>query len=274
MLLLSSLLRLRRYLDVEDKPENNRLITNFLTSTTREIQQYVGRELELKSRTEYFDIEAAFQLEFWAKAQPITAITTIKHDSTGLFNGGESTLSDFYIGIDELSFVLDTPQQPGRKALELVYTGGLSAHGTQSTFVLTTPGAFVADKFVFGSDSQAWGIIKSFSTPNIVVENLYGIFEDGEVLNQAAKEGAKIGDGITGTISSITAQSLAEASPEYAQAVEMQIRYMVRRQDNFELASTQKDGQRYRENGPQFGTHEGLQPEVRSMLQHLVRVAI
>ena len=230
--------------------------------------------MESKSRTEYFDILGAWQIEFYPKANPVTAITSIAHDSTGLFTGSESTLTNHYIGLNGDSIVLDNPTTIGRKVLELVYTGGVAVHGTQSTFTLTSPGVFVANQFVWGSTSGAWGIVKSFSTPTIVVENLYGVFEDGEVLNQAAKEGANAGDGVTGTISAITAQSLAEQFPEYTTAVEMQIRYLYRRKDNFELASTQKDGQRYKEKAPAFGTHEGLQPEVRSAIQHLVKVVL
>ena len=275
MILLSSLHRLRRYLEVDDKPENNRLITNFLTSSSREIQRYVGRELLSQSRTEYFDIEAVGQMEFWPEAVPLSAITSIEYDSTGLFTGSETTLSNFYIGAGSNSFVLDVPQAMGKRVLKIVYTGGVATHGTRSTFTVSSAGVFVADKFVFGSTSGAWGIVVSLTASvTLIVETLYGVFEAAEVLNQAAKEGASAGDGVTATLDTITAQSLAEQIPEYATAVEMQLRYLMRRKDNFELASTQKEGQRYNENAPMFGTHEGLQREVRSTIQHLVRYAL
>lgn len=270
MFVLSSLQRLRRYLDVDDNVKNNRYLTNFLYSASREIQAFVNRELESKLRTEYFDVDAPGRIEFFTKAVPVTSITSIDHDTTGLFSGSESSLTDFYPGTDGRSVVLDHPVSVGPKAIKVVYTGGEATHGTQSAWAVVSTSGFAAGKFVFGQTSGAWGIIVSASGTTMVIDVLSGAFIEGETIAESDTEGgASTGD--TTTLSSIDAQSLAEKIPEYAMAAEMQIRQTFTRRDTFEMTEINKEGAKYWTTPSGIGRHWGLTREVRSMVQQFRR---
>jgi hypothetical protein len=235
-------------------------------------------DFESVSRTEYFNVRIN-ETEFWVNAIPISSITSVKHDLDGEFNGNESDLSDFYIGRGDRSVVLDYAVTPGKKVLQIVYTGGSSSQPTKSTFAISSPsGTFLKDKFARGSISGAVGIICANSTgTSIQIDNLYGTFVVGDVLAMQNTEGGTDVGGIAATIDSITVQSLAEVLPEVPLACEMQIRYNVKTKENFELTGIEKDKTSRRANQEQLtfrGAFQDLQPEVRSMLNKHRRITL
>jgi len=271
MLMLSSLNRLRRYIGCEDNVQNNRTLMNFLTATSKNIEGFINRDLKLELRTQYFDVDA-IRINYYPKAYPISSITSVYSDTTGLYDGSESEEVDWYIGSDSKSIVLDTPVVKGPKGLRVIYTGGIAAHGVQSTLALTSmSGTFTAGNFVTGSSSGAIGIIVTTATATpLVVETLMGVWEVGDVLTSQSSEGSSTNlPGVGGTVSAITAQSLAEANPEINMACEMQVRFDWKHKDDFENAGVNKDSTTFRrkEKALYLSGAYKLQPEVRSILQ-------
>jgi len=267
---LSSLERLRRYTDLDDTTANNRLLSLYLTLTSRNIEKYCSTSFQKKSRTEYFDVKGN-RIAYFPSAIPVSSITSVYSDTTGLYSGGESALSDYYIGVDDRSVVLDYPQVNGKKALRLIYTGGISEHGTQSIFTLSgVSGTFTKDRFINGSISGAVGIVAATTAASpITINTLYGVFEIGDVLAVSTTEGGTAISNISATIATITQQSLAEVAPEVNMACEFEVRYMFQHKDNFEDDSTSRDSSSFstRKNSSEILSQFILQPHTRSLLQ-------
>ena len=268
---LSSLNRVKKYLCLSDSdPKNERLIRQSLSSVSANVEAYLNSEFELKARTEYFNIHRR-EIEFWLKAIPITSIASIKHDFDGLFNGGEQTLTDFYIGRDARSVVLDFPEEKGKRVLQVNYTGGVSASSSVSTFAIgTVTGGFIVNNFVYGKESGAYGIIQeTTSGPTLKVDVLAGTFKNGEELETSGSEFGGVATGVGATITALTEQSFVELRPEIAQAVEIQIGYMLRVKDTNEVLTIDKDETTRRQSQQELtfrGAYQDLQPEVRSLL--------
>ncbi len=277
MFLLSSLDRLRRYIDIDDDTANNRLLTTFLLSTTKNLEKFLNRKFLKESRTEYYDVESDSQLTFFPIALPIASITSAYADSTGLYDGSvEGALTDYYIGKDSNSVVLDYPILQAQKGLRIIYTGGLSEHGTRSTLALTSiSGTFTTEKFVTGSLSGAVGkIVTTTAVTPLIVETLMGEWEVGDILSLQNTEGGEDVAGIAGTISALTIQAACETYPELAMAAEMQIRYMWKHKDDFENKGVTKDGTNYRQLDRNPINIYQLCPEVRTMCQGYKRYAM
>jgi hypothetical protein len=235
------------------------------------IETYLDRDLETTSYPEYFDVLEG-QTEFFVKAYPISSITSVKSDSTGEFDGDESDETNYHIGAQENSIVLDTPVIPGRRVLQVVYTGGLATHGVNSVFEITVgSGALVAGKWVEGRTSNAVGYIQSLSGTTLTVEVLYGIFQDGEIIDEKNSEsGNANGDYVT--INSVTSRGLAEAYPVIVEACELQIRYIDDHRSDFENQSTIKGQTTRRALSDQ--SPDGLVDEVRNMLRPYKRITV
>lgn len=245
---LSSLRRLRMYCageaesPISNTVQNNRQLTLWLAATSRQIENYCGREFEIKERTEYHDIEYA-KIEYWVKAYPIRDLVDVYEDSAGLWDGSESEIDDCFTGMNDNSVVLGSSlEYTAKKALRIVYTGGLAYHPVKSTFAMATVKTWTAGKYVIGSTSGAVGLVVSSSTYYLIVENYYGIFEKGETLTEYTNEDGTSATGISSTISTIQKQSLCEAYPDLVIACEAQIRYQWRHMTDFENAGTDREG--------------------------------
>lgn len=278
MFALSSLERLRRYIELEDSVSNNRFLTNFLLSTSKNIQRFLNRELKIQSYTEYFDVETP-GLNYYPKGYPVSSITSLYADSTGLYDGSEYLLTDYYIGSRERSIVIDYPITPAQKGLRAIYTGGLAVHGTQSVLALTgVGGTFTKNKFVTGSLSGSIGIIVNTTTATpITVETLMGEWEVGDVLTSQSTEGSSTNlPGVTGTVSEITSKSLVESNPEIVQACEMQVRYDWKHKDDYENAGVNKDSTSFMkpDKALNYSGLYQLRPEVRSLLMSHRRISL
>jgi hypothetical protein len=129
--------------------------------------------------------------------------------------------------------------------LRAIYAGGLAYHGTQSLFTCVITGTWNVGNFCKGSTSEAVGIVKAVTATTLTIENLYGIFEAGETLTEYTTEALTTSDA-TATLTTITRQSLAESYPDIIRAAEMQVRYMFKHKDDYELTSTSKDAKNQR----------------------------
>ena len=279
-MLLSSVERVSRFLCVDLSTANKRILNNYLLAVSNQIEAYLGINFELVERTEYFDIKNV-EREFWLTGVPLSSITNVYHDSDGFFDGAETTLttSEFHAGKDNRSIVLDYSLIPGKRALKVVYIGGVSSTATKSTFAISSVlGTFVKDKYITGSVSGAVGIIQTTTAAtSIQINTLYGKFVVGETLTMQNDEGGTDVVNVSAVISSITVQSLSEILPEVFLACDIQLRYNIKTKDDFELTNVDKDGTTRRPS-QHYLTYDGkfndLQPEVRSMINGLKRIRL
>lgn len=277
---LSSLERLLRYTGTKDdrtsdKKNVGQLMVQ-LSAVSAKVEKYCNRSFELKTDTEYFSYRPE-RLELFLSRIPVASITSIKTDGTGQFNGSESTLdtTQYTTGRLGRSVILLYPIYfiyPWReKTIQINFTGGLAAHAVNSVFAISAPAtAFTVGFYVFGSLSYACGIVRAASSSSITIENLYGIFQIGDVLSEAGGETGAAVTGAASTITAITSQSLAESDPSICQAVDMEIRFLLEHKSDFENEQTHKDGSR-RRRGDKDHVYD-LQPEARAMLSDYQRI--
>jgi hypothetical protein len=277
-MLLSSLRRLRLYCSgqastlLTNTPANNRVLQNWLVSTSQDIESYLKRDLHIEQRTEYFDVDYG-RIEYWLKAFPVVTLTSVYEDSTGLWDGGsESEIEDCIInprGRLTLPYQLSFT---GANSLSVIYDGGIAYDPVESIIRLRSgAGTFVAGKYVVGDTSGAVGIVTAYSSLSLTIEQYYGQFQVGEVLTQYEDEAVTASSpSVTGTISSFTRESLLNAYPSIVLACEMQIRYMRQHQMDFENTGTTKDGVTIRRDNPSRLKYP-LQQEVLDKLEPYVR---
>jgi len=252
---LTSYERLRRYIGDEsaiggltDSAINKRLLLTWIYSISDRVEQYLKRSIELTSRTKYFDIGYA-QKEFWVMGVPISTITSVKADSTGLFGGDETTLDtddDYHIGTEESSVVLLSNSYSStntvNRGLQIVYTGGLAESATRSIFVVASVTGWVVNHFCIGSTSNSVGIVRAVGAASLTVEVLYGVFEAAETITAHTSEDGSDVAVATTTITSKSQTALCESYPAIVGAVEGEIRYMWKHKEDFENNASQKDG--------------------------------
>ena len=241
---------------------NKRIYLPMIASISSRIETYLDRIIKLDTYTEYFDTLAG-QRNYPVKAWPISSVTSVKSDSLGLYDGSESTESNYYIGIDSNAVVLDSSVVPARKGLQIVYIGGLALHGTQSQFVLASEGGteIAAGNYVRGQTSGASGYVIEKTLTTITIEVLYGYFQEDETIEAAAGEDDDAISGATAVLDSVTLRCLAESYPDIVLACEMEIRYMVDHRFDYENFSTGKNTTR-----KDMTQDYNLLPEVRSLL--------
>lgn len=265
---------MRRYLAGEseailtDENANRRDILILLEAISSRIQWYLNRIVESVDSTEYFDVGYA-QREFWVGNAPVTSITTVKEDSTGRFDGGESTLDsdEYFIGAESANVVLVVSRAwEARRGLEIAYTGGLAASAVTSTFRVASATSWVAGQFCIGGTSGAVGIVTAVaaSPAELDVEVLYGIFQASETITAHANEDGSDAAVATTTISSKTATALCESTfNSIVTACEVEMRYWHKHKTDFENDSTVRDGFTVRRTA---GAKASLQPETRLLL--------
>lgn len=274
-MLLSSVDRCLFYTGLENTVANKAKILGWLTPVSKRIELWLNRELELVSRTEYFNTDA-YRREYFPRAIPITSITSVYSDQFGAYDGGESQQTDFYIGTYNDSLVLRVPVYEAPKGLRLIYTGGEATHGTRSVYTMSA-GGFTSGRYVLGGTSGAVGIVRS-AGPSLTVENLYGIFEVGETLTEYTTIDLATASGVSATLSAVVTRSLAESNPVYARAAEIEVRFMEKHSHDFEAVTTQNEGvQRRATTSDRFaaiGAFYDLQPETKALLEPYRRVIL
>jgi hypothetical protein len=229
------------------------------------VEKHLNRTVLYGAKTEYFDI-GYNRREFFVSAYPINAITSVKEDSEGLFDGSESTLSstEYHVGVDSASVILlSDVGYTAKRGLQVVYTGGMAAHAVRTTLAIeSSTGTWTVVKYVIGGTSGAVGIVKAASSTAMTIETLQGVWEAGETLTEYDSEGTQGSSDGTATVTSITAQSLCEAYPAITRACEMEVRYMWEHKLDMENSSTQFEGVAQRE----FSAKYELLPQSQKML--------
>jgi hypothetical protein len=251
--------------------ERRRRFIKRIASVSSDIEDHLNRNIELKSYTEFFDT-LDLSLEYSLKAFPISALTSVYSDITGLYDGGESLESDYIIGKNNDTVCLASSISQARKGLRVIYTGGLATHAVRSTFTLSSEGAspFTAGMFVTGGSSNAMGIVVSKASTTMVIEVLYGIFEVGEIVSGKTTETGAVTSGVTAVLSARTVTSLAESYPNIVEATEMEIRYRDDHRSDYENLSTDKGSTTRKD----LTKNYDLLPEVRKILQPYVKFNI
>jgi hypothetical protein len=273
-MLLSSYDRLLIYTGRTDDLETKRRLISILAAISARIEDYLNRDLELTTYTEYFDVEPGV-MEYFPRATPIQTITSIYADQFGQFTGTEFALSDYYIGAKGTSFVLRFPQIEARRGIRLIHVAGEAADPVTSTFTMTgvSVGGFTLGKYVVGSLSNAVGVVKASATSPLQVSTLYGIFKVGETLTEYAEEACTNATGISGTLSAITSASLSQVRPAIVQACEVECRYWDRYKFDFDAASVTKSGYTRRDRYATADSYS-LQPETRALLDPYRRIIL
>jgi len=273
-MILTSLSRIEKYtglsMDVStDEGMNNvRQAKIWISATSNDIQDKLGRRIEKTTYTEDLDIRQGQRI-FPLLAHPVTSITSVSHDSVSLFDGTETELDDsnYSIGPHAESLQMTYDLFPGRKTLRVVYVGGLAVSASRSTFVLTGASNMTVGKYVAGSSSLAVGLIVDATSAAFIVEVLYGVFEAGETLTEQDTEFAVGTATGTGVLASVTARCLAEVAPELVLACEVEIRYRMKHMHDFENSGTQREGINRRSGADKYD----LQPETWSLLNSFIR---
>lgn len=271
---LSSIRRLRLYCKVTDSRENNALLSMYLAAASRSIEEYLCRELELKSRTEDFDTEDGQQV-IYPIAYPVVSVANLWTSVTGDFTGEETLESLYHLATGGRGVRLRFNPSRTLRGLRLEYTGGLAADAVETTLALTGLGAqsFEAGQYVLGSKSLAVGYAVSNSpAASLTLENLYGQFKVGDALTAYVDEElkGKAVDGTGGVVSAVTTPSLAQAHPNVCSACDVEVNYLFQNSRNSSLwtDSTSKESTQKRPyEGSAGPTKYRLQPETRLLLE-------
>ena len=272
---LTSLRKLRMYIagDQNDSPidstdlNTTRLLSEFMASVSGQIEEYLNRKIFKDTYTEYFRTRPN-KLEYFIKGAPVSSITTVKEDSTGLFTGSESTLTDSFIGAEENSIVIDRGvNYNSKRGLQVVYVGGLALDAVESVYNITEEtGTPVAGKYVKGSSSEAVGYTTAYASDVLTLDNYYGIFKVGETLTFYDDADLTTASSITVTYDSYVCLGLAESNPNLVTACNAQVRYMFRNVLSFEDATADSSNVVFKRNIEKQNYYE-LRPEVTDLLR-------
>ena len=304
-MLLSSYNRLRNYIttagnSVADNATNKTDLMMWLTAVSRQIEQFLNRDILIQEYTQIFDITYS-KKTFQVTAYPIQWIRMCQEDSTGRWNGSTEYTFD-----RDSFFVSESPQYEiellyergyvSRRALRVYYTGGLAYDATKSSYTMTSiDTGWTGNNYAIGASSGACGQYISASTSggvtSIVLDMQFGSFTDGETINEYPSLGGTA-TGKKGVINSgnniiypytdlgyttvpvtIPMRALCETNPEIVTACEMQVRYNWKNKMTFENTSLNKDSVSKKENPMKYGQYP-LQPEVLHMLNPYRRYAI
>jgi len=278
-MLLTSSNRLYRYIgDVDNSltssVANDRLLLDWITAVSQKVEGWLDRSIQIAERTEYFDTMRG-RLVYYPKAIPVTTLTSVYEDWTGLYSGtSESAITDSYIGTESRTIVLPYVLPAYPKGMRIVYTGGMAYHAVNSLFAIgSITSTMAVGDYVKGATSGAVGIVRSAVTSestSVTIENLWGIFEASERVDKTSTEGGTAGGTSYFTISSITRQSLAEAYPAIVRAVEIECRYHWKHKHDFENSATSPDGSSVRSKDEAYS----LQAETKAMLAPYRRLVV
>lgn len=255
---LTSVRRFRLAIGINNS-EQDSILSRLVSSSSARIEDWLRRSggIELKSRTEYLS-PYADQISFSLAAYPITSITSVKIDSTGLYTGNETTLSatDYMISDDGKNLIVYPSQSVwpnnnggryvAQKTIQVVYTGGIAADAVQSVWSKSAS-TFTVGYYTIGTVSGCVGYTTATSNLSISSEVLAGSPIPGETITEYADYnysltggGPQGPTGVTATLGTVTTPSLAEVAPDLVEGAEMHVMYLRRNRDRFEESSVQQ----------------------------------
>ncbi len=267
--------------DTDEQRRTRQALMGWILDVSAQIQYHCNREFLIQPRTQYFDNIQAVQ-EFFPSAVPILSVAALEWDFSGTWEVGAESVIDataYQIGPTGNTFRMRYGTYQGMNALRLnTYLGGLAYHATQSVMTLGTvtgAGNIAAGRYAYGMDSESIGRVVAFDsgTGAATIDTLSGSFRALEELTfQPTAYGQDIAS--TGaTIASIDRQSLADAHPEIARAVEIEIRFLEKHEYDFEIQSdgSAKSGASRRQPRGKDARPSGLQEETEARLWPYVR---
>lgn len=263
--------------NLSDSVNNKRDLVNYIGAASTLVQNFLGYELELKSYTEYFDSDAN-KTEYFTNQKFITALTSVYQDSSSLWSGAQSEITDCFIGTDDRSIVL--PYAVGyskKKSLRAIYTAGLATSACSTSFAFASLDQIAvlltAGMFLLGSTSLAAAkiiAVTNESQPN-TCEILWGKFQLEETVTAYSDINFSV---LVGTYM-VTDQAgipLCQNYPDIVKACEMQTRFYWAKSSTFEDSQMSKDGTSTK-NYDAYN-HESLRPEVTALLMPYKRVFV
>lgn len=285
---LTSLARLKAYLGINHEKEDGVLLRLISTASSR-IRKWLRREdgIELVSRTEYWSPYNG-QTAFYTKAYPISSITSIYTDTSGLWSGSQSLIAstEYFISEDGKRVIFPNGvyyqnQLEGSKfgifpkSVRIIYTAGLAASPCNSTWTTSADsgGTMTEGYYIQGETSRAVGKIIDRQAGTIEYECLYGVFEASETITEYQSIESSGGGflemknetGVSATLTAATATSLAESYTDLVTACEMHVRYYRTNRDNFENINVLNDGVT-RSSRSELGKDYFSLPEIRDLL--------
>lgn len=287
---LTSLRRVKYTLGIT-KADEDQILAALVGTASKQISYWLRRldqdqndGLELKSRTEYFDPQSG-QRRFYPRAYPLVSIASVYVDWTGLYTGQEILLSStgYFLDSTLRSFTFQIqpllPEWNGflaaPRAMRIVYTAGLAADPVVSAWTKTADagGTLSVGKYVRGELSSSIGYTRAAASGTISIECLAGKFLEGEVIKEygrldgSATDGGPAGDtGVTSTLLTCTARSLAETHPSLVFGCEMHIEHLRKNRSNFDNLTVTENGATRFSRSDMKNQYDFL-PEIRSMLQ-------
>jgi hypothetical protein len=239
--------------DTPAQRQTRRSLLQWILDVSAQVQQHCNREFLIQERTQYFDVLAPIA-EFFPAGVPILSITELAMDPLGQYLGNEYVIdsSNYLIGSTGNSFgILWGAVIKGPNALRAKTVGGLAYHGTQSTFAVAgvtgkatlQASAPSSPLYAIGGLSESVGRVVSYTeglvagSGALVIDVFAGVFQAGEPLTFQSEIDAEDLDSVGATIAAVSRQSLCEAFPDIARALDIEIRYLEKHAFDFENAS-------------------------------------
>ena len=286
-MLLTSLERLKNSLGKTDGGSDS-ILSTALTIASGNVERYLRREgaLEHKSYTQYFS-PIAGQRSFSLPAYPVSSITSVYTDYTGKYTGSESVIDAVNYMLDADGKTLVFQFQPnclnlynwtpsGQKSLRIIYVAGLASDPVKSIWTSSTTAGMTPGKFIQGAISGAAAVIQAVGATSITYRSIFGVFQASETIteyttlsNALQGGGFATATGQTATLTTCTAQSLAEAYPALVGAVEMECQYLFANWKNFSNIRVSIEGVE-KTSRSDMRVEYKLTPEVREALDSFV----
>lgn len=227
--------------DTDIQRRTRRSLLGWLLEVSSGFQNYCQREFLVAERVQYFDV-AGPKMEYFPTAVPVLSISEVANDPLGLFNGGEWILTpdqDYHLSQTARSIVMVfNVLIYGNRSLRITCTGGLAYDAVNSTYTVEDEEGssnIQPGYYAFGATSEAIGKVVSYNAGShqLVLASVSGVFGLEDLTFQPAIYSQDIAN--TGaTISAISRQSLVEAYPDLAQAINTEVRYMEKHEFDFE----------------------------------------
>ncbi len=275
-MLLSSLNRIKLLNNIPlTQATNDVSIANALAGVSSRVENYLKRRIK---KTNYSQVLAPNIEENFLRlvATPISSITEVSYDSTGLFNGNQTIIpaTSYRISADGKDIIFnDVNFFPYNINLmpamvRVNYVGGLSEHATISILRIDDlVGTPLIGDIVNGFDSGAYGRVVKVAldvtvddeeVDQIYVEMTSGAFVDGEDLTIGAS---------TATLNQHDRYSLAETHPDIVQAIDIQSWYIHKNKSNLENATFEADTVSRRSPASDLAVNYNFLPDVRATLE-------
>ena len=269
--------------DSELQRRTRRSIMAWILEISASFQNYCQREFIIQSRVQFFDCFTP-KMSFFPTAVPIVSITEVANDPLGLFTGGQWTLNidtDVHLEVTGNSFTtVFNVLVYGNNSVRLTYVGGLCYDPVNSLYVTKTEAGssnITPGVYAYGNTSGSLGKVVSYSSSGhqITIASLAGAFQANETVTFQPSIYAQDIAATSVVLSSITQQSLVEAFPDIARAIDIEVRYMQKHEFDYE---NQSDGGRYGATRRNALTHDDqfitLQPETLRIMDNYRRYLV